>query len=101
LVTCVPNSREANNSAVPRSFGRASATGPGGRLDRHLPVPITRSGPRIAGQRRTRITVPAEELGDLGLQRRLHQQLRAEPGDLLQDLLDRPVLIPYGGSVVK
>ena len=32
------------------------------------------------------VAVPAEELGDLGLQRGLHQQLRAEPGDVLQDL---------------
>src|SRR2546421_352380 len=28
LVTCAPNSREANASLVPRSFGRASPTGP-------------------------------------------------------------------------
>lgn len=28
FVTCVPNSREANASVVPRSFGRASFTGP-------------------------------------------------------------------------
>ena len=28
LVTCAPNRREANAPVVPRSFGRASATGP-------------------------------------------------------------------------
>jgi hypothetical protein len=28
LVTCAPNSREANASLVPRSFGRDKATGP-------------------------------------------------------------------------
>ena len=28
LVTCAPNRREANASVVPRSFGRASVTGP-------------------------------------------------------------------------
>jgi hypothetical protein len=28
LVTCAPNSREANASVVPRSFGRATVTGP-------------------------------------------------------------------------
>ncbi len=28
LVTCLPNRRDANGSAVPRSFGRASVTGP-------------------------------------------------------------------------
>jgi hypothetical protein len=28
LVTCVPNSCEANRSVVPRSLGRASVTGP-------------------------------------------------------------------------
>ncbi len=28
LVTCAPNSRDANASVVPRSFGLARATGP-------------------------------------------------------------------------
>jgi len=28
LVTWLPNSRDANASVVPRSFGRASVTGP-------------------------------------------------------------------------
>src|SRR3974377_1212610 len=32
------------------------------------------------------LTVAAEELGDLGLQRGLHQPRRAEPGGLFQDL---------------
>jgi hypothetical protein len=32
------------------------------------------------------IAITAEELGHLGLQRGLHQQLCAEPGHLLQDL---------------
>jgi len=38
------------------------------------------------------IAVPAEELGDLGLQRGLHQQLRAEPGNVFQDLRQSLVL---------
>jgi hypothetical protein len=32
------------------------------------------------------VTVPAQELSHLGLQRSLHQQLGTEAGDLLQDL---------------
>jgi hypothetical protein len=34
----------------------------------------------------------AQELGDLGFQRGLHQQLGAEPGDVLQDLRQRAAL---------
>jgi hypothetical protein len=65
---------------------------PGGRLDGHLPVAVTRTAPGLPGRRGTGVTVPAEELGDLGLESSLHQQLRAEPGRLLQDLRQRPVL---------
>ena len=64
---------------------------PGGRLDGHLPVPVTGTRPGIFGQRGRGVAVPAEELGDLGFQGGLHQQLRAEPGHLLQDLRQRPV----------
>jgi hypothetical protein len=78
-------------------LGRAAQLGPGqphrpgGRLDRHVPVAVTRTGTGVFGDRGTGIPVPAGELGDLGFQRGLHQQLRAEPGDLLQDLRQRPV----------
>ena len=65
---------------------------PGGRLDGHLPVPVPRAGPGILAGRGPLVAVAAEELGDLGLQRGLHQQLRAEPGDLLQDLRQMLVL---------
>jgi hypothetical protein len=37
-------------------------------------------------------TLRAQELGDLGFEGGLHQQLGAEPGDLLQDLRQRTVL---------
>jgi hypothetical protein len=64
---------------------------PGGGLDGHLPVPVTRTRPGILGARGPGVPVAAEELGDLGLQGGLHQQLGAEPGHLLQDLRQRPV----------
>jgi hypothetical protein len=58
----------------------------------HLPIPVARPGPGVLADRGPLIVVPAEELGDLGLQRRLHQQLRAEPGHILQDLRQRTIL---------
>ena len=78
--------------------GGAAQLGPGqldrssGRLDRHLAVAITEAGPGVFGQRGAGIAVPAQELGDPGFEGSLHQQLRAEPGHLLQDLRQRPVL---------
>ena len=65
---------------------------PGGGLDGHLPVPVPRPGPGIAAGRGALVTVPAEELRHLGLQGGLHQQLRAEPGHLLQHLRQRTIL---------
>jgi len=65
---------------------------PGGRLDRHFPVAVAAARTRVLRQPSTGITVAAQELGDLGLQGCLHQQLRAEPGHLLQDLRQRPIL---------
>jgi hypothetical protein len=62
---------------------------PGGGLDRHLPVPVTGARRGILAGHGPLITVTAEELGDLGLQRCLHQQLRAQVGDLRQDLRQR------------
>jgi hypothetical protein len=64
---------------------------PGRGLDGHLPVPVAEPGPGIVGTRGTGVPVVAEELGDLRFQGGLHQQLRAEPGHLLQDLRQRPV----------
>src|SRR5258708_38594148 len=63
----------------------------GGGLDRHLPVAVTGTGPGVPGPRGARVAVPAEELGDLGLESSLQQQLRAEAGRLLQDRRQRPV----------
>ena len=47
LVTCVPNSREANGSVVPRSFGRCNGHRPGGGLDRRRAVAVARPGRRV------------------------------------------------------
>ena len=65
---------------------------PGGGLDRHLPVAVAGPGPGIRAGRGPLVAVPAEELGDLGFQRGLHQHLDAEPGHLLQDLRQRTAL---------
>ena len=65
---------------------------PGRGLDGHLPVPVPRTRPGIAAGRGPLVTIPAEELSDLGLQRGLHQQLGTEPGDFLQDLRQRTIL---------
>ena len=58
----------------------------------HLPVPVAGPGTGILAGYGPLVTVTAEELGDLGLQRSLHQQLRAEPGHVFQDLRNLPVL---------
>ena len=85
LVTCAPNRRDANASVVPRSLGRAKVTGPAVVLTVTSRYPLRDPGGRPA-RRGPLVAVAAEELGHLGLQRGLHQQLRAEPGHLLQDL---------------
>lgn len=59
---------------------------PGRGLDTHLTKAVTAPGPGIFGQRHASIPVAAKELSNLGFERGLHQQLRAEPGHLLQDL---------------
>ena len=92
LVTWLPNRREANASVVPRSFGRASATGPAVVLTVTSRYPLREPGRASSVSRGPGVTVPAQELGDLGFQGGLHQQLGAEPGDLLQDLRQRPVV---------
>jgi hypothetical protein len=38
------------------------------------------------------VAFAAEELGDLSLQGRLHQQLRAQTGDFFKDLRQLPIL---------
>ena len=91
LVTWLPNSRDANASVVPRSFGRASPTGPAG-LDGHFPVPVAGTRPPIPAGRGPLVAVAAEKLGDLCFEGGLHQQLGAEAGDLLQDLWQRPAV---------
>ena len=64
---------------------------PRGGLDGHLPVPVPRPGPGILASRGPLVTVPAQELRHLGLQRGLHQQLGAEPRHLLQNLRQRTI----------
>jgi len=77
--------------------GGAAQLGPGQRdrpssgLHGHFPVAVAAPGPGIFGRRGAGVPVAAEELGDLGFQGGLHQQLGAEPGHLLQDLRQRPV----------
>jgi hypothetical protein len=53
-------------------------------LDRLVAVAIPRASVRVV-----LVAVPAQELGDLGLQRRLDHQAHAEPGSLLQGLGQR------------
>src|SRR5205814_4113644 len=65
---------------------------PGRGLDGHFPVAVAGAGPGVLGRRGPLVTVTAEELGDLGFESGLHQQLRAEAGHLLQDLRQRPAL---------
>jgi len=65
---------------------------PGGRLDRHLPVPVTAPGPGTGAGSTPLIALPAQELSDLGFQRGLHQQLGTQPRNLLQDLRQRAIL---------
>jgi hypothetical protein len=60
-------------------LGPGQSDRPGGRLDCHVPVSVTRTRTGVFGDRGAGVAIPAEELGDLGLQRGLHQQLRAKP----------------------
>src|SRR5271166_1746297 len=76
FVTCLPNNRDANAAVVPRSFGRSNVTGP--------VVVLTVTGRYPL--REPLVAFAAEELGDLSLQGRLHQQLGAEAGDFFKDL---------------
>ena len=61
LVTWPPGRRDANRPVVPRSFGRASVTEPGGRADGHLPVFVARTGPGISAGRGLLAAVEAED----------------------------------------
>lgn len=42
------------------------------------------------------VAFATEELGDLSLQSRLHQQLRAQAGDFFEDLRQLPILGEQG-----
>src|SRR4029077_21123050 len=81
LVTCLPNSCEANSSVVPRSLGRASVTGPAVVLT--VVGPVAHPRMRVPTGRGPLIAVPPQECGHLGLNRALQQQLRAQLGDPL------------------
>ncbi len=91
FVTCLPNSRDANAAVVPRSFGRSSVTGPAVVFTVTGRNPLRDPGRASGCRGRPLVAVPAQELAHLGLQGGLHQQLRAEPGHLLQDLRQRTV----------
>jgi hypothetical protein len=86
LVTVVPNSLDANASAVPRSFGRAIVTGPAVVLTVAGAVPVTRPRPGIHGGGRPLVAGPAQEGLHLGLQRRLDDQPGTQAGDVLDHL---------------
>ncbi len=64
---------------------------PGGGLDGDLPVPVAGAGPGILAGCSPLVAVAAEELGYLGFEGGLHQQPRAEPGDVFQDLRERTI----------
>jgi hypothetical protein len=72
--------------------GRAAQLGPlqgdwaGGGLDCRWPIAIARPGLRIRRGGAPLVAIAAQELGYLGLQCGLHQQLRTQPGHLLKDL---------------
>ena len=77
LVTCDPNSRDANASVVSRSFGRDSCTGPAVVLTVTSRYPFRELGPDVFTRRGPLVAAPAMELGDLGFESGLHQQPRA------------------------
>lgn len=76
--------------AAPASAGQRHQ--PRSGVHHHLPaaVPAPRAGVITAAG--PLVTVPAQELRHFCLKRGPHQQLRPEPGDLLQDHRLRPVL---------
>ena len=68
-------------------------TGPGGGLDRGRAVPVAAAGPDALAMG---VALPAQELGDLGLDGGLHQQAHPEAGHLLEDLAE----LTLGGEQV-
>jgi hypothetical protein len=66
---------------------------PCGRLDRGRAVPVSAAAPSSLA---VAVALPAQELGDLGLDRGLHQQTDTETGDLLQHLTQ----LPFGAEQV-
>ena len=78
---------------MPRSFGRATVTGPAVVLivDSQIAVPAARPGIRTLGG--PLVAGPAQEHLDLGLHRGLDDQPGTQAGDVLDDLrqLTRPV----------
>ncbi len=77
----MPHGWEADASRC-RNFGRDSVTGPAVvfAVTGPYPLRIPAGRPRFTPPGRTG---PVQELGDLGLQRVLQQQLRPQPGDRL------------------
>src|SRR5205085_5564595 len=65
-------------------------TGPAVVLSVTSLYPLRDPRPGVLAGCRPLVALAAEELGDLGFQGGLHQQLRAEPGHLLQDLRQLP-----------
>jgi hypothetical protein len=76
---------------VPRSFGRARVTGPAVVLTVTSRYPLREPGRASSQAAAPLVAVAAEELGYLGFEGGLHQQPRAEPGDVFQDLRERTI----------
>jgi hypothetical protein len=89
LATCDPDSRDANAPAAPRSLGCGSWTGPPVALTA-TPVPVAGTRPGVLAGRGALAAAAAGELGDLGRNGGLHQQLRTEPRHLLQHYRQLP-----------
>jgi hypothetical protein len=64
---------------------------PGRGLHRHRPVTVAGTGLCVRDGGGPLVSVTAQELGHLGLERSLQQKLRPEPGYLLQNLAQLPI----------
>ena len=72
----------------PAELGTLQGDWPGGRLHGDGGEAVAGAGPGRLGQSAALVAVASEELGDLGLERRLQQQPGSEAGHLLQGLAE-------------
>jgi len=71
---------------VARSFGRSTVTGPAVVFTVVGQYPLREPGRASGASNPPLVAGPAKELGNLGLHRRLHDQTRAQSGDVFQYL---------------